>query len=101
VIKFPSVKNVFNTRTRRNNEGFARFSRQFGLTAAAIPTNLCEGSVSYSDQHSTNKLKILDFSEFEDAVEVSKNENNEIEKCMHINVSHVDLNDLLDWWKKT
>jgi hypothetical protein len=20
---------------------------------------------------------------------------------MHINVSHVDLNDLLDWWKKT
>jgi hypothetical protein len=41
----------------------------------------------------------MDFSEFEDAVEVSKHQNNKIEKYMHISACHVDLSDLLAWWK--
>jgi hypothetical protein len=72
---------------------------QLGPIVAATPENLCEGSVSDSDQHSRMELKITDFSEFEDAVKVSKNQNNEIEKYMHINMGRVDLNDLLNWWK--
>jgi hypothetical protein len=27
------------------------------------------------------------------------NQNDEIEKSMHINVGHVDLSDFFDWWK--
>jgi hypothetical protein len=33
---------------------------------------------------------------FEDAVEVSKSQEDEIEKYMHIDAGHVKLNDLLD-----
>jgi hypothetical protein len=71
---------------------------QLGQTAAATPAR-CEGSERDSDKHSRKKLKIMDFREFEDTAEASKNQNNEIKKYMHINVGHVDLNDLLDSWK--
>jgi hypothetical protein len=55
--------------------------------------------VNDNDQNNRKKLKIMDFSVFKDTAEVFKNQNNETEKNMHINVSHIDLNDLLDWWK--
>jgi hypothetical protein len=41
----------------------------------------------------------MDFSVFEDAVEVSESQEDEIEKHMHIDAGHVKINDLLDWWK--
>jgi hypothetical protein len=41
----------------------------------------------------------LDFSVFEDAVEVSESQEDEIEKYMHIDAGHVKINDLLYWWK--
>jgi uncharacterized protein HemY len=55
--------------------------------------------VSDNYQHTSNKPKILDVSAFEDAVEVSESQEDEIEKYMRIDAGHVKLNDLLDWWK--
>jgi hypothetical protein len=71
-----------------------------GQIAVIKPANLCKGSMNDNDQHSRKKLKIMDFSMFKDAVEVSRNQNDYIKKYVHIDVGHVDLNDLLDWWKK-
>jgi hypothetical protein len=51
-----------------------------------------------SDLHSRRNLKITDLIEFEEAVKVSKIQN-EIQKYMHVNVGHVDLNESFDWWK--
>jgi hypothetical protein len=39
-------------------------------------------------------LKFLDFGVFEDEVEVSENQNDEIEKYICVNVGHFNLNDL-------
>jgi hypothetical protein len=68
-------------------------------STAVISGNLCEECVSDNYQHISKKPKILDFRVFEDAVEVSESQEDEIEKYMHIEAGHVKLNDLLDWWK--
>jgi hypothetical protein len=76
------------------------FKRDEELGPTAVTSgNLCEEIVSDSYQHTSKKPKILDFSVFEDAVEVSENQEDETEKYMRIVEGRIKLNDLLDWWK--
>jgi hypothetical protein len=63
---------AFNPRIKRNNARYPdvkdKFKRdkQLGLTAVTAPVNLCEGTLSGSDQHSRKKQKIMDFTVYRD-----------------------------------
>jgi hypothetical protein len=47
--------------------------------------------LSGSDQHSRKKQKIMDFTVYRDTDVIWKNQNNKIEKYMHVDVGTVDL----------
>jgi hypothetical protein len=85
----------------RNLIGDFKCDEELGSTAAASG-NLCKKSASDNKQHIRKKPKILDFSLFKHAVEVSKSQECEIKKYsyLHIDAGYFKLNDLLDWWEK-
>jgi hypothetical protein len=73
-------------------------SEQLGHTAVITPEILCKGNVTVISILGEG-MKILGVNVFKDCVQLSKNQNNVIEKYTHINVNQFDLNDLLLQWK--
>jgi hypothetical protein len=74
----PSTK---EQKERKNDVGnlIDEFKRDEELGPAAVTSgNLCEESASSIDQHIRSEPKILDFIVFEDAVEVSKIQQDEV-----------------------
>jgi hypothetical protein len=83
-----TMQDVWDLIEKFNND------EQLGHTAVITPEILCKGNVTVISILSEG-VKIMGFSVFQDTVELSKNQNNDIEKYMHINVNHFDLNYLL------
>jgi hypothetical protein len=98
MAKFASVKNALTEEQEETKNGMWNLIDEFKRGRELGPTavtsgNLCEESASSSNRHIKKKPKILDFFVFEKEFAASRSQEDEIEKYVNINASHVEIND--------
>jgi hypothetical protein len=74
--------------------------KQLCVSAITTQVNLCKKSVNDNYQHCRENWNLwLVYVSVKMLLNYSKIKMTETQKCIHVNVSHVDLSDLLDWLK--